>query len=152
MQRLMHPLGLAMLSAVAAVSAFAAQPATKDEAQAMVKKAVAAIKQQGPKAYSEISDKSGKFVDRDLYVVVYGLDGHVLAHGANAKLIGTDQMAAKDVDGKMFVKERIELAQKQPSFWQEYKYKNPVSGKIEPKKMYCERYEDTAVCAGVYNF
>ena len=100
----------------------AVERATKDEAVAMVKKAVAFIKQQGAeKAYAEISNKKGQFVDRDLYIVVYRLDGHVLAHGANEKLIGTDQIAAKDPDGKEFVKERTELAQKQDSFWQNYK-------------------------------
>jgi cytochrome c len=74
----------------------------------------------------------------------------VLAHGSNEKLIGTDQSQAKDVDGKPFVKERIELAQKQPSFWQDYKFTNPVSKAVEPKQMYCERLDDTVVCGGVY--
>lgn len=129
----------------------AAERATKDEAQAMVKKAVAFLKEQGPeKAYAEITNKAGKFTDRDLYVVVYGLDGKVLAHGANAKLVGKDLIDAQDVDGKYFVKERAELARKQPSFWQDYKFVDPMTKKIEPKEMYCERLEETAVCAGVY--
>ena len=51
-----------------------------------------------------------------------------------------------------FVKERIELARKQPSFWQDYKFANPVSKKMEPKQTYCERLEQTAVCGGVYRF
>ena len=120
---------------------------------AMVKGAVASIKKDGrDAAYAEISNRSGKFVDRDLYVVVYRLDGHVLAHGANTKLVGTDQSNAKDVDGKAFVQERIALAHKQPRFWQAYKFKNPVTQQIENKQTYCERYEDTAVCAGVYKF
>jgi cytochrome c len=152
MRRLMHILG-AGLSMALVGPVLAAQPATKDEAMAMVKGAVATIKKDGPDAaYAEISNKSGKFVDRDLYVVVYRLDGHVLAHGANAKLVGTDQSNAKDVDGKAFVQERIALAQKQPSFWQAYKFKNPVTQKVENKQTYCERYENTAVCAGVYKF
>jgi cytochrome c len=54
------------------------------------------------------------------------------------------------VDGKYFVRERIELAHKQATFWQDYKFVNPVSKKIEPKQMYCERVDQTAVCAGVY--
>ena len=160
MRRLVHTLRLVLLVALGGAlagalgaPALAAPPATKDEAIAMVKGAIASIKQKGPDAaYSEISDKSGKFVDRDLYVVVYRLDGHVLAHGANQKLIGTDQINATDVDGKAFVKERIELAHKQPAFWQVYKFKNPVSGETERKQTYCERYEDTAICAGVYKF
>jgi len=125
--------------------------ATKDEALAMVKKAVAFIKDQGAeKAYSQFTEKSPQFTDRDLYVVVYGLDGKVLAHGQNAKLVGRDMIDAQDVDGKFFVKERVELAQKQPSFWQDYKFVNPTNKKIEPKQMYCERLDQTAVCAGVY--
>ena len=57
---------------------------------------------------------------------------------------------AQDVDGKFFVKERVELATKQPSFWQDYKFVNPVDKKVEPKQMYCERLDNTAVCAGIY--
>ena len=132
-------------------SSVAAERATKDEAVAMVKKAVAFIKQQGSeKAYAEISNKKVQFIDRDLYIVVYRLDGHVLAHGANEKLIGTDQIAAKDPDGKQFVSERVELAKKQDSFWQSYKFPDPLTKNVEPKEMYCERLSDTAVCGGVY--
>ena len=125
--------------------------ATKDEAVAMVKQAVAFIKEQGAeKAYPEITNKAGKFIDRDLYVVVYQLDGKVLAHGSNEKFVGKDMSDAQDVDGKLYVKERVELAHKQASFWQDYKFVNPVSKKVEPKEMYCEKLDNTAVCAGVY--
>ncbi|WP_049760780.1 cache domain-containing protein [Rhodopseudomonas palustris] len=135
--------------AAAAVPAFA--EASKDDAIAMVKKAVEAIKADGAdKTYPLISDKAGPFIKDDLYVVVYQLDGKVLAHGANAKFIGKDMIEAQDVDGKLYVKERVELAAKQPSFWQDYKFVNPVSKKVEPKAMYCERLDNTAVCAGIY--
>ena len=131
--------------------ALGATAASKDEAVAMVKKAVSAIKAEGPgKAYPEISNPSGKFVDGDLYIVVYGLDGMVLAHGADAKRIGTNQLGDKDPDGKAFVKERVDLAATHPSFWQSYKFMNPVTHKVEPKDMYCERLDQTVVCGGVY--
>ena len=144
------------LSAIAASVIFAsvaaaADGAGKDDAIAMVKKATAFIKEQGPdKAYPEISNKAGRFIDRDLYVVVYQLDGKVLAHGSNEKFVGKDMIDAQDVDGKLYVKERVELAGKQPSFWQDYKFVNPVSKKVEPKQMYCEKLDNTAVCAGIY--
>ena len=145
-----------ILSAMAATIVFlgaavAADGASKDDAVAMVKKATTFIKEQGPeKAYPEISNKAGKFIDRDLYVVVYQLDGKVLAHGSNEKFVGKDLIEAQDVDGKFYVKERVELASKQPSFWQDYKFVNPVSKKVEPKQMYCEKLDNTAVCAGIY--
>jgi cytochrome c len=151
-----HRIPYAAAAVIAALCVFgwsslAAAGATKDEAVAMVKQAVAAIKAEGPdKAYAEISDSAGPFVDRDLYIVVYGLDGMVLAHGADAKRIGTNQIDDKDPDGKAFVKERVELAATQPSFWQSYKFMNPVTKKVEPKEMYCERLDQTVVCGGVY--
>jgi cytochrome c len=141
----------ALAFTLALVGSATAGGPTKDEAIAMVKKAVAFIKEQGPeKAYSEITDKAGKFHDRDLYVVVYQLDGMVLAHGSNQKFVGKDMSDAQDVDGKLYVKERVELAGKQASFWQDYKFVNPVDKKVEPKEMYCERLDNTAVCAGIY--
>lgn len=131
--------------------AFAGEFATKDDAKAMVAKAVAFVKEKGSAAaYADFTGKAAPFIDRDLYVVVYGMDGKVLAHGANAKLVGKDMLDATDVDGKYYVKERIELAAKKAEFWQDYKFVNPVTKKIEPKQMFCHPLPDTAVCAGVY--
>jgi cytochrome c len=153
-QRAVQLLAMAFVAASLALSpgqARAADAATKDEAVAMVKKAVSAIKAEGAdKAYAEIDNPAGPFVDRDLYIVVYGMDGMVLAHGADAKRIGTNQINDKDADGKEFVKERVELAKTQPSFWQSYKFMNPVTKTVQPKQMYCERLDETVVCGGVY--
>lgn len=131
---------------------FADEPhATKAEAEAMVKKGVATLKSSDKeKVYSDISAKNGPFTVRDLYLVVYRMDGTVLAHGANTKMIGKNLIDLKDIDGKAFVKERVDLAAKNATFWQKYKFVNPESKKIEPKQMYCERLEDTIVCGGIY--
>ena len=147
----LHRIATAIIAgAVCAAPAFAAN-ATKDEAVAMVKKGVAFIKTSGKdKTFAEVSNKSGAFVDRDLYLTIYSFDGTVRAHGANEKMIGKNLIELKDVDGKPFIKERMELAQAKPSFWQEYKFTNPVSKKVEPKQMYCERADDVVVCGGVY--
>lgn len=144
------------LTALIAAFAFAGiahadEGATPAEATAMVKKGVAFIKAQGKdKGYAEISSKTSQFKDRDLYLVVYGLDGTVRAHGANEKMIGKNLIELKDVDGKAFVKERVELAAAKGTFWQDYKFTNPTNKKIEPKSMYCEKLEDAAVCGGIY--
>jgi cytochrome c len=125
--------------------------ATAADATTMVKKGVAFIKANGAdKGHAEITNKAGQFTDRDLYLVVYGLDGVVRAHGANEKMIGKNLIELKDVDGKAFVKERVELAQAKGTFWQDYKFTNPVTKKIEPKSMYCEKLNDAVVCGGIY--
>lgn len=143
---------LLTLCTVMALTPAHANNANKDDAVTMVHKGVAFIKANGvDKGYAAISDKQGAFIDRDLYLVVYGLDGKCLAHGANPKQIGRDLIDLTDVDGKYFVKERVALAQSKPAgFWQEYKFTNPVSKKVEPKVMYCEKLGATAVCGGVY--
>jgi signal transduction histidine kinase len=74
----------------------------------------------------------------------------VLAHGANAKLVGKDMLEVQDVDGKYYVKERLALAAQKADFWQDYKFVNPVTKKIELKEMFSHPLDNTAVCAGVY--
>ncbi|MBC7939011.1 MAG: cache domain-containing protein [Chitinophagaceae bacterium] len=143
---------LPLIVALAASPAFASTDATKEDAVAMVKKGIGFIKAHGTdKAYAEFTAKSPQFIDRDLYLVVYGLDGKCLAHGANAKQVGKDLIELTDIDGKYFVKERVAMVKDKPTGgWQEYKFTNPVSKKIEPKVMYCEKLGETAVCGGVY--
>jgi cytochrome c len=124
---------------------------TAPEAEAMVKEAIGYAKAQGKdKAYAEFSNTKGKFVDRDLYIAVYDLKGTVLAHGQNPLLVGKNLIWLKDPDGKAFVKERMELVKTKTKFWQDYKYTDPLTKKIEPKTMYCEKYEESVVCCGIY--
>lgn len=142
-----------LLAALVGATSFAAAAdvVTKPEAEAMVKKALGYLKSNGPdKTFAEINRKDGQFVDRDLYLTVYGTDGVVRAHGANPKMIGKNLMELKDVDGKAFVKERVEMAKKKVPFWQDYKFNNPVTSKIEPKTMYCVPEDELILCGGVY--
>ena len=103
------------------------------------------------KAYAEFSDKENKaWHNQDLYLVVWA--GR---HGAGAWRQRQDDWQephrTQDVDGKAFVKERVDLAKTNASFWQDYKFTNPENKKIEPKSMYCERLDDSVVCGGIYN-
>ena len=121
------------------------------EAEAMVGKAVSHIKAAGvQKAYADFTGRVAAFVDRDLYVVVYDLQGQVLAHGQNPKMVGKDLIDLRDPDGKAFVKERVDLARSKGQFWHDYKFTDPVTKKVLPKSTYCERLEATAVCVGIY--
>jgi signal transduction histidine kinase len=125
--------------------------ATREEAVAMVQRATKHMTSAGKeKALTDFSTKGGPFSDRDLYVVVYDLTGKCLAHGANEKLIGKDLIDAEDIDGKLYIKERVDMAKANKSFWQDYKFTNPTTKKVEPKEMYCQVENSLAICAGVY--
>jgi len=143
---------LALILSLAGTAALAADGgATEADATAMVKKGVAYIKANGKdKGYAEITSKAGQFRHEDLYLTVYSLDGVMLAHGANEKMVGKNLLELKDIDGKAFIKERLEMARAKPSFWQDYKFTNPSTKKVEPKRMYCERLDESVICGGIY--
>lgn len=141
----------AILGLMLGAPALAADQGTAAEAEAMVKKAVAFIKANGPeKAYEEFTHGK-QFKDRDLYIIVYDLNGKNLAQGANPKLVGKDLIGLKDPDGKPLIKMFVDLAKEKGKGWVEgYKFLNPVTQKIENKAMYLERVGDTLVGCGIY--
>ena len=129
----------------------AEQRATKEEAVAMVKKAADYLKQNGrDKAFPEFNNPKGQFVDREVYVVVMDMNGTVLAHGVNPRLVGKSLIDIKDVHGKGFVREQVDLAKGKGSGWVNFEWNNPVTQKMEPRSTYLERSGDYIVISGVY--
>jgi signal transduction histidine kinase len=149
---LRHWIGLFAACALAAGAVQAQESrASRADAEKMVKRGVEFLKKHGrEKAALEITAPSKTFVDRDLYLVIYDMDGNCVAHGQNPKQVGKSLIDLKDPDGKLFVKERVELARAKGSFWQDYKFTDPLTKKVLPKEMYCERADDLIVCGGIY--
>ena len=149
--RFLAAASLVAATALGALNAGAAERVTAKEAEAMVKKGVAYIKANPrDKAMADITNKTGQFVDRELYLTVYTMDGTALAHGANEKFVGKNMIDLRDGNGKEHIKERMDLAKTKPSFWHDFTFVNPVTKKIEPKSMYCERANELVVCGGIY--
>jgi cytochrome c len=147
------PILAATLGALLAAGTIAAEVrVTPKEAETMVKKGVAYIKATPrDKAMADITDPKGAFVDRELYLTVYKMDGTALAHGANAKFVGKNMIELRDGNGKEHIRERLEIARTKATFWQDFTFINPVNKKMEPKQMYCERTEEQlVVCGGIY--
>lgn len=139
------------LLATLSTPVLAADKGSADEAVALVKKAIATIKVEGKdKVYAAITGKDARFIDRDLYVFAYDLDANCLAHGSNAKMVGRNTIDTQDTDGKFYIKERMELGKSKPSFWQDYKFPNPITKMIEPKSAYCESNDSNIICVGIY--
>ena len=78
---------------------------TPKEAETMVKKGAIALK-AGPrdKVLAEMTDPKGPYVDRELYLTVYKMDGTALAHGANAKFVGKNMIDLRDGNGKEHIR------------------------------------------------
>lgn len=146
---------LASLTALGAVTwssaSLASDRATKEEAVAMVKKAIAQYKSAGKdKTLADVNAKSPVYFDRDLYVYVATLDGVAVAHAANPKLVGKSLIALKDADGAPFVENIVAIAKSGKTGWVDYKWPNPVTKQIDEKTTYVEAHDGLVFCAGVY--
>lgn len=147
MKLVLSPMLLAA-SLLSAPAVYAAGQATPDEAQAMATKAADYLKAVGPeKAFPEFNAKNGPWHDRDLYVTVQDSKGVMVAHGTNPGLIGKSMLDLKDVDGKPFNRE---IQQIKDTGWIEFKWQNPLTKAVEPKKMYEIRVGEYIIGVGAY--
>lgn len=136
---------------VSGISSAGSDRGTADEAVALVKKVIADMKKHGKeKVIQDVQNQSPQYRDRDLYVSINNLDGMSLANGANPKLAGKNILDIKDADGRLITRERIEIATKKGSGWQDYKWPDPVTKEVQKKSVYVERYEDLTIACGIY--
>lgn len=133
-----------------ALSAAAADFATAKEAEALVPKLIKAISVNKADARKDVTAKDPKWVHGDLYPYVVDMQAKVLAHGANDKLVGKTLMDLEDADGKQFVREFVQSTSTKGKSWTDYKWSDPVTKKVLPKSVYCEKSGELVVCAGIY--
>lgn len=140
-----------IFSGIASMACAAAEHGTADEAVAMVHRVAAYMKENGKqKAIDEVNNIHGQFRDRDLYVTINTMQMVTLAHGANPRMQGKNLIELRDADGKYFMKERMEILKTKDKGWQDYKFVNPVTQKIENKAMYFEKHGDVVINCGIY--
>ncbi len=141
--------GLAAL--VFCATTLAAERGTPEEAKALLAKAVSYLKANGKdKAIAQFNDKQGPFVDRDLYVSVIDLQGKTLAHAFTPRLVGKSNLEIEDADGKLFYKERLEIAKAKGRGQQEYKVIHPATKAIESKVAFFEKVDDVVLTTGSF--
>jgi signal transduction histidine kinase len=134
-----------------AVPASADEFATKDDAVALVKKAIARVQEVGiDKAKADFMDHSGPYVDRDLYLVVLDKDGMRIAHGQNPKLVGMFYYDSVDANGTEYGKDAAKIVSGAGTGWISFLFKDPITGKLLPKTSYVEKSGDYVFIAGVY--
>ena len=119
---------------------------------ALVKAACDYARSHGTDALVAEVDKLGKgrFIDRDLYLMVIGVDEAVLlAHGNNRRNVGMGP-DSRDVDGRQFIAEMARIARTQGAGWTEHKWAHPVTNEIQAKRSYLERVGGVLVTCGIY--
>lgn len=141
---------IGVVALVFASTSFASEPTEKD-AVAMVNKALAAVKAEGrDKLIARVNAKDPEFLQGELYVFVWTLDGTIVGHPVSPKNVGKNMLEVPDVDGKMFRKEIIQVVNGKGQGWVNYRIRNPDSGKVEAKKSYVVKSGDLVLGAGIY--
>lgn len=124
--------------------------ATRPEAEALVARAVAYLQAHGPHIAYAAFTQGNAFRDRELYVVVYDLQGRNLAHGANPGLVGEDLVDPGSADGRPLNQDLVGLARQQGHGWSApFQLRNPVSNDMQRRSVYVKRVGDVLVGAGV---
>jgi cytochrome c len=141
----------ALCLGLACSGALANEPTAKD-AIAMTERGAALIKAKGKdEMMKRINAKDPDFVQGELYVDLRDVKtGIVLAHPYNPSIVGKDLTDVPDANGKKYRREIIELAAAKGKGWVDYQYKNPTSGKIEPKTTYILLVDGVVLEAGIY--
>lgn len=128
---------------------------TLKDAELFVKEAVAFAKANPMEVFlAEVNKPTGRFnfaTKKTLYISVYDLNCIVLAHGASLSRVGANTSQSKDADGKLFVKDRIDLAKSKGKGIVEYVEIDPATKTREHKVSYIELVNGMVVSCGVYS-
>ena len=126
--------------------------ATPEQARALRNKAVNALLKDEPGTLKAINSLQGGFLQDDLYVFVVDLNTQrYVAHGTNLRLVNTDFSKIKDPDGKPVGEPILKLMAEQDQGEYKYRWKNPVTDKIENKHAYVRKAGHFMVAVGYYS-
>jgi methyl-accepting chemotaxis protein len=120
-------------------------------AVALVRQGVAHVRAVGKRrACDDFDDPNGEFVFGEYYISAFDVNGIRVANGSDPASRGENIYDIHDADGKQHVHAIIEKAKARGKGWEEYKWTNPVSRRIEPKSVYFELVDDVIVTCGIY--
>ena len=154
MKHVVRFLAILLLTAVCVSGAIASEKATPAEIIQKVKEAVKLVQEKGEEeAFTVFRDKKGPFVWKDSYLFVIDFDGIMRMHPYVSKLEGRNQLAVKDVNGKMFNAESMAIAKGPGHGWMDYYWVKPGEKKASPKVAYIMAVpgKNMFIGAGVYD-
>jgi len=125
--------------------------ASATQAQQLLSRAAVALGKDPDATVRAINDLSSDFREDDLYVfVVDSRTGRYVAHGYNLRLVGVDFASIHDPTGKPVGAPIIALMRTSTSAKYDYRWKNPVTGKVEDKDALIQKVGHYLAVVGYY--
>ncbi|KKA04375.1 calcium channel protein [Pseudomonas ogarae] len=126
--------------------------ASAEQARALLDKASSDLLKNEKATLTAVNSLKGGYLQDDLYVFVVDLNTRrYVGHGTNLRLINTDFTKVKDPDGKPVGEPILAMIGKQDVGEYEYRWKNPVTGKVEDKHAYLKKVGHFLVAVGYYS-
>jgi cytochrome c len=118
---------------------------------ALVKEAADHVRRYGVKqACVTLNDPHGPFVRGEDYVFAVAADGTQLAFAPDQRIVGQNNIDAKDPSGKVVGREILKVVNGPGFGWVDYLFRNPATGQIAPKSVYVEACEGIILGCGIY--
>ncbi len=114
-------------------------PPTSEQAkriEAMVNKAAALVESKGKAAFSEFRKRDSEWWFGNTYLFAYDKDMNMLFNPAFPKREGTNVHGEKDVNGKLFQDEFMNVVRTKRSGWVDYMFPKPGQTKPSHKWSY----------------
>jgi hypothetical protein len=144
------PPALACDDEAGTVSSCAGPSGAADDALWMLRRVVAAMQADEPRALRMFSRGEGGFRTLDLYVFCIGAaTGRVSAH-PEPMLVGQDARQLRDPDGRAFTAEMLDIANEGSVSEVHYLYPRPGSPVPVPKTSFVTRIKDQVCGVGYY--
>ncbi|SDB58136.1 Cache domain-containing protein [Pseudomonas sp. NFACC23-1] len=126
--------------------------ASAEQAKVLLDKASSDLLKNEKATLTAVNSLKGGYLQDDLYVFVVDLNTRrYVGHGTNLRLINTDFAKVKDPDGKPVGEPILAMIGKQDVGEYEYRWKNPVTGKVEDKHAYLKKVGHFLVAVGYYS-
>ena len=141
---------IALTYALAQTAAFG--DASPDQAQALLARAVDAVRADSGRALDAFNTLCGPYAEDDLYVfVISSADKLVRANGADPRLTDTDAdpLSLRAPGGKL-VQELIVAAGQRDQGEMDYVWLNPTTGNAETKHVFLHKVNGMVVGVGSY--
>jgi cytochrome c len=126
--------------------------ASAEQAMALLNKAATDLAKDEKGTLTAINSLKGGYLQDDLYVFVVDLDTRrYVAHGTTLRLINTDFSKINDPEGKPVGEPILAMMAKQDYGEYTYRWKNPVTSKVEDKHAYLKKVGHFLVAVGYYS-
>lgn len=129
-----------------------AESADAKAAKAMVARAVEYMDEHGTAALIErVNAAAPEFHYGEHYVFIMDNTATIVAHPINPAWVGVDDETGRDADGNRFFAQMVAAAAENPDgTWFNYRWPNPVTGKVATKSSWVVMRDDHLIGVGIY--